>query len=171
LPTIQTLLNASAFIITLNIHYYRWTTHMNAMAKFEIGGQFLHFLSQEVQKAAHYKYHPDFPLTFSANSENEIWPFPGFGYSKPEYRCLIEHPFLRAVVREYTVIDENLGRFHVCEEGVFQGEEKRLKKMFIEFERGLRFSQEWRPVTQLNKAPTAGDIRAALERIRNRSAN
>lgn len=144
---------------------------MNAIAKFEIGGQFLQVLSQLVQEAANYKYRPDFPLTFSASSENEIWPFPGFGYSKPEYRYLIEHPFLLSVVREYIVVDKNLGRFHVCEEGVFQGEEKRRKKMFVKFEPGGRFSSEWKPVTRLSKAWTREDERAALERIRHRSAS
>jgi hypothetical protein len=136
------------------------------MAKFEIGGQFLQVLSQQVQEAVHYRYRPDFPLTFSASSENEIWPFPGFGYSKSEHRCLIENnSFLRAVDREYMVVDKNLGRFHVCEAGAFQGEEKRLKKMFIEFEAGLHLSPEWKPVTQLNKALTFDDVEA-FERTR-----
>jgi hypothetical protein len=144
---------------------------MQAIAKFEIGGQFLQGLSQQVQETAHYKYRPDFPLTFSASSENDIWPFPGFGYSKSEYRCLIEHPFLRAVVREYVVVDKNLGRFHVCEKGVFRGEEKHLKKIFIEFERGDPLSPEWKPLMQLDKALTVKDLKAALERIRHRSAD
>jgi Fe-S oxidoreductase len=133
---------------------------MSAMAKFKIGGAFLQALSQQIQETAHYEYRPDFPLTFSANSENEIWPFPGFGYSKQECRSHIDHPFLVAIVREYWVLDKNLGRFHVCDEGVFRGEEKRSKKKFIEFEQGLRFSSEWEPITQLNRACRPEDFRA-----------
>jgi len=138
---------------------------MSTIARFEIGGQFLQVLTQRVQEAAHCKYRPDFPLTFSAASDDYIWSFPGFGYSKLEHRCQIEHPFLRAVVREYKFIDENLGRFHVCEEGVFKGEEKRSKDMFIVLERGLRFSDQWKILH--SRVQQANAERLAF--IRNRS--
>ncbi len=135
---------------------------MPDMAIFEISGSFLDDMSQKIRKMANYMYRPDFPLTFSARSIEEIWPFPGYGYSKTQERYLLDDLFLRAVVREYLVVDPNLGRFHVCAEGVYKGEQKRLKELFIKFERGLRLESDWKVLKSLDKRPTNAERLAIL---------
>jgi hypothetical protein len=79
--------------------------------------------------------------------------------------------FLRAVVREYIVVDKNLGRFHVCETDGYHGQEKRLKELFIEFEKGLQFSSDWKQITRLSKALTPADLKLLLNKKQNRVAD